>query len=116
HVAREWTRRILVRGDRNHAPSADAADGRLDADEHEAVGWTENRTGRFRAHIGRPQARRRPNPGARSGDAHRGTAVGERQPEAIVAWPGIAAGLVRVHPVSADGAVVPGHTVGHPVG
>ena len=69
---RHRTRRVLVRRDRNHAVAADAAHGRLDAHQHVLVRRAENRSGRFGADVGRPEAGRRANARARpAGGQHR---------------------------------------------
>ena len=69
--ARHRAGRVLIRGNRNHAPAADPSDRRLHGGEHRGVRRPEDRPGRFGADAGGPEIGRgaaaRARPGGRQG-------------------------------------------------
>ena len=103
---------VLVRGDRNHAVAADAADRRLDGGQHVLVGRAQDRPRRFRADVAGPEIRGGANPRARAAGGQRGAAVEGRLARILPR-------VVRVIALSADRVVVARHRrrrTGHPVG
>ena len=76
---RHRARRVLIGGDRDHAVAADAADRRLDADQHGLIGRAEDRAGCLGADVGGPEAGGGADAGARAAGREHRPAVGSRR-------------------------------------